>query len=952
MTGRIAQALESDLRTQVRRHGIVPWLDHRGDYTAFVDTLAAQPDLDFQVVAFRGSHLQLMLALEHVGAGVDPPRLLLHLPGFNEDRIKASPAYGLYAAGARYRKALDTLIKEAATGHATVEQIDAFLDGDAPDLASADAWLDAVINRRADAGGLAVRLDGMALPAVIDDLLSKEGPIRRSLPDEADALWAWLDVQTGCPPDWPARQGATRRADVLFAVISWALCVEFVKDLSRAPHMPLLKAVNRLPDGLIKACRALVEHLRAHHRVTYERIADETVRHIEPERRRAQAEDLGSIDTFRFEEAVVARAALAQLKAQHWDEAAEHAAARLDGGSFWLQDDPERSAVWQLIAAAATLGQAIDAAGAKLKAAHLSTAVERYVARGAAVDRAHRRLESVRDRLLFPTLPDFERLRATLDGMRRHWRAWADAWADQFNALCLREGFLPEPALQQRTLFDDVVLPAVQDGTTALFLIDALRYEMAEALIATVEQGGTRVRLDARLAELPTITAVGMNALAPVARQGVLTPKLRKDKIEGFHSGEFTVNTKANRKRAMAARAGGKTCPWWSLEDVIEREPGSLRTAVKQARLVVVHSLEIDGPAEKGAGLNVFEPVLQRIRAAWHRLRDAGVRRFVITADHGFLLVDSSARQHALSHGRASDPRRRYAFNAHPIDQDGEARVALKDLRYDDAEGHLIFPRTTALFDVGAHEMRFVHGGNSLQERVIPVLTVAHASPPGAPTMTYRVTAEAAEGMGGMHAIAATLEPDMPGMFGIDAADLTLRVDEPGVQIELCHARGARLDGATFRARLDQRFEIFFRLTGSHDARVQVQVTNAGSPIELTPGVVAERFAVADALETSITREKPAAEALAPEPTPEPPPEPTASDWLAAIPEPYRPVFDHLARHGSVTEAEATNLLGSPRRFRKFHRAFEHTARLAPFEVRVDSAAGLKTYIRLRRTRR
>ena len=66
---------------------------------------------------------------------------------------------------------------------------------------------------------------------------------------------------------------------------------------------------------------------------------------------------------------------------------------------------------------------------------------------------------SGRAALLYPLLPEFETLRACLDGMRRAWRGWADAWAREFSALCMARGFLPGAGYQQRTLFDEVVRP-------------------------------------------------------------------------------------------------------------------------------------------------------------------------------------------------------------------------------------------------------------------------------------------------------------------------------------------------------------------------------------------------------------------------------------------------------------------------------------------------------------
>ncbi len=130
--------------------------------------------------------------------------------------------------------------------------------------------------------------------------------------------------------------------------------------------------------------------------------------------------------------------------------------------------------------AAARLGLAIEDAGPALDAQDgLTSAVERCAEHGSSVDRAHRHLEQRRAALLYPQLPDFEALRRRLEALRLQWREWADGWSRDFNRLCRDQGFLPEPELQQRTLFDQVVTPLTRTpGITALFLVDALRFEM------------------------------------------------------------------------------------------------------------------------------------------------------------------------------------------------------------------------------------------------------------------------------------------------------------------------------------------------------------------------------------------------------------------------------------------------------------------------------------------
>jgi hypothetical protein len=130
-----------------------------------------------------------------------------------------------------------------------------------------------------------------------------------------------------------------------------------------------------------------------------------------------------------------------------------------------------------LIESAACLGLAIEHAGATLGASDsLEQAIDCYREAGFAVDQAHRHLEQRRMALLYPQLPEFAMLRDQLDRIRGLWRAWADAWAVDFNRLCRSRGFLPARELQQRTLFEDVVRPLTQQpGATALFLVDALR---------------------------------------------------------------------------------------------------------------------------------------------------------------------------------------------------------------------------------------------------------------------------------------------------------------------------------------------------------------------------------------------------------------------------------------------------------------------------------------------
>ena len=937
MSAPVSTHLEAELRDYTRQHGLVVWLDKEGLYTALTDELGqrhAAGTFPFPVVGLRGSYLEAMLALEHLFDTVDPTPLVLHLPGHNEESVRSTPLLELYRPGRRFRKGLDTLVTEAAAGRVRPEAIREFLESGPADLASADAWLAGQL--QAPGGGLSNQLEAMAPTAVLDDLLGG-GLVsgRMKNPDDRAALWTWLEVRLGVDEAWRAVSGAdTRPDDIANIVTSWALCVEYVHDLARPPHAGQLTRLVSLPAAVAGSCSEVAAHLRERHPEHYERTARELEVLLRAEVDAATPEDLGRIDTFPFEEDAVLRAAISALEEERWADVRSWANGRLGGGSFWLRD-PARRAAWELLLACVDLGLAIEAAGPALQAPEShESAMRRYEQVGAAVDRAHRQLEQQRSVLLFPTLPYHAELRARLNLLRSNYREWADNWARDFSGVCTSLGFLPPEHLQQRTLFDQVVLPlAKEPGVTAFFMIDALRFEMAQELARALEgQAATEIHLKTRLAELPTLTAVGMNVLAPVAEGGRLRPIVQGSKFGGFRTAEFQVTDPERRRRAMQARVGGSTCPLWTLEEVIGRDAESLRRGVAKAGLVVVHGLEIDDAGEKGVGLAVFERAIQNLRAAWKLLRDAGVRRFVFTSDHGFALLDDETRR-VLPHGSKTDPRRRHVVYPEAIRPDGQVCVALESLGYEGVSGHLVMPEDTATYDIGRTSQTFVHGGNSLQERVIPVLTVRHRTAAGGGTLRYALRAEARDGIAGMHCLEGGLsvvaQEGLP-FGGVQELDVGLRaVDGSDVVAEILDVRGAaKRSGGGIVATVDGTFELFFRLAGPSDQRIRVELFHPTGAEEVEAGRTARRFAVAGATlrveQAEVDR-----------------------DWLQELPEGgIRRLFEHLAAHGSINEAEATQLLGGARKLRRFSLQFESYAALAPFSIRIEFGAAGKRFVR------
>ncbi|PSR16156.1 PglZ domain-containing protein, partial [filamentous cyanobacterium CCP3] len=632
--GPVTTVLEAEVKQQLRNYGIVVWLDKDGTYTPYVDSLAdrhAHQDFFAPVIPFRGSYLDLLFALEPYGDKLDPEPLLIHMPGHTEQTITKTPLLELYRAGTRYRRALGALVREAATGKLPPDTIETYVSQQLSDLSEADRWLSATLTAPAD--DIDHYLAGLSSEWVLDGLLGIEPTFRAKLdsPTCYPILLNYLHRQTGL--DDRFRQFYLGDGPLSFQTLgelfaAWLLGVEYANDLTRPPHLDALKPLTQLSAPLLKTCHSLITHLRDRHPKTYIEQANAVAMVLSDEFEDMSAEDLGKIDTFKQEETAILDGAIKALQAGQWQKAHDWAAVRNSAQSFWLKRDRKRRVVWSLVEAAAHLGCLIAKAPTSLKAAYtLREALDLYTQSGHRIDNAHRHLEQKRLRQLDTTLPHFTCLQAALDHLRTLYRQWADTLAEEFTALCEREGFLPEAALQQRTLYEQVVHPLTQaKGKVALFLIDAFRYEMAAELLSQFEGAGTQVSLKGRLAELPTLTAVGMNALAPVSQSGKLV-LAGNTGFGGFKTGEYTVRLPKDRARAMGERSvdniatGRNRTLSVSLGDICTRSTEDLKRTLSPVELVVVHSKEIDDAGEAEVGLASFETWLSQIKAAWNHLK-------------------------------------------------------------------------------------------------------------------------------------------------------------------------------------------------------------------------------------------------------------------------------------------------------------------------------------------
>ena len=144
------------------------------------------------------------------------------------------------------------------------------------------------------------------------------------------------------------------------------------------------------------------------------------------------------------------------------------------------------------------------------------------------------------------------------------------------------------------------------------------------------------------------------------------------------------------------------------------------------AERVVVRSQEIDFFGEGGFQARaVMDTVIDNLARAVRKLASVGIGRAVITADHGHLYSsedrDESMRIDAPG-GETIDLHRRCWIGRGGATPASCVRVPARSLG-NDTDLDFVFPVGIGVFRAGG-DLAFHHGGPSLQELVVPVITV------------------------------------------------------------------------------------------------------------------------------------------------------------------------------------------------------------------------------------
>jgi hypothetical protein len=708
------------LAEKVRVRGVVVWYDPRLEFPAFVRELrnGIEDQSAHMLLAggpavlheYRGSMFELRALIEPELSRENPQRLVVYLPGCRQDD-ETSVLMEAQKAGDVWEPRLKAIARNVLRRKLTDGDIDQLL---APESVTYEFLAKAAADPDASPSALkAIFSEASGGDAILATWLvdvSRDAEITGK--GAAGELTRLVESRLGLSlPD------GVGTAKARAAVLRYVLGGEFRSDLG-APAPASLDAV---PAPKTKDAETSVREMAGRLRASYPSLYPAIANQVELELGLADAQipgpALGSIDTFRFEERVVFEYTADLISTGAYDEALRHVAER--AGSFWLAQDLVRTAQWEASKRMAELGRVATAILAEIGSVGGSSAdwVRRYTEADGwlELDRVQRRMETWIGKL------DDEPPERSVGVVRRAYETACQAMAKGFTKVLESGGWTVPGVLQQTQVFGQVV--AQQPKPVAYFLVDAMRYEMGAELVGRLP-AGAEVRIRPAIAALPSITPVGMAALQPDA-EGSFAVVAENGKFGSRIEDAFLPDLPARRKFA-ASRIPALAD--MTLGDVLTWSKTKLASAVAGAEVVVVRSQEIDNAGEGGFAYQarqVMDSVLDDLARAVRRLTEAGIEHYVLSADHGYLFAHGD-RDESMKvddpGGARIDFHRRCWIGRGGATPAGCIRVTATELGYA-SDLEFVFPRGVGVFRTGG-DLGYHHGGSSLQEVVIPVVTV------------------------------------------------------------------------------------------------------------------------------------------------------------------------------------------------------------------------------------
>lgn len=288
----------------------------------------------------------------------------------------------------------------------------------------------------------------------------------------------------------------------------------------------------------------------------------------------------------------------------------------------------------------------------------------------------------------------------------------------------------PEGVPYQRWFFRDQVYPFLQKKNKLFVIIsDALRFEVAEELNRHIMQEDRfRSKINHQVSVLPSYTQLGMAALLPHDKLEVVADKDAEALVDGRKTKGLEARKKilaSGGRRATAVKAG-------EFLQMNTKEEG--RVLARDHDLIYIYQNHIDSTGDKlvteGQVFDAVEKEFENLLALMKKVAAVNGTNILITADHGFIYQNVALKESDFTENpkgkEVAKLNRRFAVGSDFEDKSGSTVFTADQLGLE-GNASLSIPKSINRYRVQGAGSRYVHGGASLQEIVLPVLVINKA---------------------------------------------------------------------------------------------------------------------------------------------------------------------------------------------------------------------------------
>ena len=280
----------------------------------------------------------------------------------------------------------------------------------------------------------------------------------------------------------------------------------------------------------------------------------------------------------------------------------------------------------------------------------------------------------------------------------------------------------------QRHFFQTAVRPFLEKNNKVFVIIsDALRYEAGEELVTLIRQEDRfDATIEPMLSMLPSYTQLGMAALLPNRNLKIAEDDTGTAIVDGQNSqgtdNRTTILAAATAQRAKAIR----------VEDLMNLNRDDCRALIKEHDVVYVYHNRIDSTGHKlpseDRAFEAVEDTFDDLIKAIKKLTNANANNIIVTSDHGFIYQHRALDESDFSAAEAGGDKILYRDRRFLLGLGLQENTSLNKFTATalGLEGQIeaLIPKSINRLRLRGACSRFVHGGATLQEVVIPVIQI------------------------------------------------------------------------------------------------------------------------------------------------------------------------------------------------------------------------------------